>query len=377
MQASLKVIILGGYGNFGARIAKRLSCHPHISLVIAGRNLELAQTLANQLGGAVTAARLDIHAPDLHVSLRELNADLVIHTAGPFQQQDYSIPLAVARAGAHYIDLADGRQFVCEFPDALHAVFSQAGKLAISGASTVPALSSAVINGLAKNLQQMDLIDICIAPAQAAPRGIATMEAVLGYCGEAIPVFSNGKWTVGYGWSGLTNIKFARLRSRFGALCDIPDLTLFPKRYIGVKTVIFRAALEVGLAQRAFAVMAFLRRIHLLPRLNHFARLIHAASRPFDLLGTKLGGMAVRVSGLNRDGAAVTHEWHIAADNNHGPEIPCMAAILLARKLANLEMKITGAYACIDLLTLSEFESEFRYWGMQTDFLRHRKIDAY
>jgi NAD(P)-dependent dehydrogenase (short-subunit alcohol dehydrogenase family) len=370
MQKTLKIVILGGYGNFGKRIALRLSGHPNIQLIIAGRSLEKAQGLAQQLGNSTIAAKLDIRAHDLGLSLRELGAGLVIHTAGPFQSQNYSIPLAVATAGAHYIDLADGRQFVCEFPQAMNATFSKAGKLAITGASTVPALSSAVVNALSMSMERVDLIDICIAPAQAARPGIATLKAVLGYCGETIPIFNKGKWVHGYGWAELHSIKFARMRSRLGALCDIPDLALFPRRYTGVQTVMFRAALEVGLTQRLFAALSFLRRRRLLPHLDRFARLIHLTAPLLDRFGSKLGGMVVHVSGINQNGTGLAHEWHITADDNHGPEIPCMAAILLARKLANQEMAVSGAYCCMDLLTLQEFESEFRFWSMPTDVVR-------
>ena len=375
MVQPVKTIILGGYGNFGTRIAKRLAAHPHIDLVIAGRDLTQAQTLAKKLGHSVSAVELDMHKSNLSTCLRELNAGLVIHTAGPFQGQDYSIPFAVAEAGAHYIDLADGRQFACNFPDALDTAFRKAGKLAITGASTVPALSSAVVNKLSSDMEHIELIDICIAPAQAAPRGVATMKAVLGYCGEKIPVWSNGRWISAYGWSELTRIHFARMPSRLGALCDIPDLALFPSRYQGVQTVMFRAALEVGLTQRMFAALATLRRMKLLPRLDYFARFFHLAAQPFDCLGSKLGGMVVKVSGTNQSGVSISNEWQISADNNDGPEIPCMAAILLARKLANREIDTIGAYCCMDILTLEDFESEFRFWNFKTDIFQKNNYE--
>lgn len=75
MQKPLKIIILGGYGNFGARIAKRLSGYPMIELVIAGRNLAQAQLQAAQLKNA-TATQLNIYANNLSASLRALNIDL-------------------------------------------------------------------------------------------------------------------------------------------------------------------------------------------------------------------------------------------------------------------------------------------------------------
>jgi saccharopine dehydrogenase-like NADP-dependent oxidoreductase len=38
--------------------------------------------------------------------------DSVIHTAGPFQGQDYAVARSAIAAGANYIDLADGRDLL-------------------------------------------------------------------------------------------------------------------------------------------------------------------------------------------------------------------------------------------------------------------------
>lgn len=343
----MRTLVLGGYGNFGARICRALAADAGIELLVGGRDLERATAFAQSLGdrsdrsgdaGKPRGVRVDAQSPDLAQGLGHLGVDLVIHTAGPFQDQDYRVPRAVAAAGAHYIDLADGRRFVCDFPAAMDAAFREAGRSAIAGASTVPALSSAVVDHLAAGWQGIRSIDICIAPAQGAPRGEATLAGVLAYCGAPVRVWQDGRWTEQPGWANPSAVRFARMRPRRGALCDIPDLELFPARYAGVQSVMFRAALEVGLAQRAFAFMASMRRIGLLRAPQKLAPLLHAAGGVFDALGTALGGMVVRVEGTDAQGAAVRRAWHIAADDNHGPEIPCMAAILLARRLARWGM---------------------------------------
>lgn len=365
----MKTIVLGGYGNFGARICRALVNSPGIELIVAGRSAERAKAFAAELGYGAGSMRIDFAQCDLAAALRKAGAELVIHTAGPFQLQGYAVPLAVAQAGAHYIDLADGRRFVCDFPLAMNAAFLDAGKLAITGASTVPALSSAVVNHLTENWKQIDSIDFCIAPAQTAPRGIATMAAVLGYCGAPIQVWNKGEWKTEYGWSNPTRIGFARLQSRLGSLCDIPDLEIFPKHYAGVRSVMFRAALEIGISQRVFAAMAFARRVGLIRRPEQFAHFINTSARYVDFLGSSLGGMVVRVAGIDSNGMNVRRAWHIAADNDHGPEIPCMAAILLARGLAENRIKDVGAYTCTGRLALKEFEPEFARWGMVTDVM--------
>ena len=99
------------------------------------------------------------------------------------------------------------------------------------------------------------------------------------------------------------------------------------------------------------------------------AGLLNATAPALDWLGSALGGMVVRVAGVDAQGHAVQRSWHIAADHDHGPEIPCMAAILLARRLAAGEVFEPGARTCIGALRLEEFAPEFARWGMQTDVM--------
>jgi hypothetical protein len=301
--------------------------------------------------------------------LRSMGVELVIHTAGPFQQQGYDVPLAAAQAGAHYIDLADGRRYVCDFAQAVGEAFQQAGRSAICGASTVPALSSAVIDHLTEGWRNIESIDICIAPAHTAPRGEATLAAVLSYCGEAIQVWQWGQWVTQHGWASPTKVTFSRLRPRLGSLCDIPDLALLPRHYPGVQSVMFRAALELGMAQRAFAFVAQMRKAGWLTQPERLARFFNQTGKLFDPLGSALGGMVVRAQGTDAAGQAARRAWHIAADQDHGPEIPCMAAILLARQLARHEPMQPGAQPCLSLLKLAAFEPEFARWGMHCDIV--------
>jgi hypothetical protein len=365
----LNTLILGGYGNFGARIVRALADEPSIRLLIGGRDAARANDFASKLGRDSIGLAIDAADAKLAQTLRELGVNLVVHTAGPFQQQQVGVALAAAQASAHYIDLADGRRFVCDFALHADAAFRAAGRCAISGASTVPALSSAVVDHLTQHWQRIDTIHTCIAPAQTAPRGVATIAAVLSYCGEPISVWRDGRWHTQRGWADLQPVQFARLRPRLGALCDIPDLELFPQRFAGVRDVTFSAALEVRLSQRALAGLAALRGARLIPQPSRWAAAMNAMAPLFDRFGTGLGGMFVRVSGVNTTGLPAQRAWHITADHNHGPEIPCMAAIVLARKLARGDALPIGAQVCMGLLTLDDFAPEFTRWGMQTDIV--------
>src|SRR5947207_1227259 len=142
----MPVIVLGGHGNFGARICRALA-KDGIEVIAAGRDPEGGHRKAN-FDGKIGKARIDIADVPLASRLRALSPDIVIHCAGPFQGQDYRVALASLEAGAHYLDLADGRAFVSRFPAAVDAYARSADRVAITGASTLPALSAAVVDAV-------------------------------------------------------------------------------------------------------------------------------------------------------------------------------------------------------------------------------------
>ena len=87
---------------------------------------------------------------DLPRQLEILKPLVVINTCGPFQNADYGIARACIASGVHYIDLADGRDFVTGITQ-LDADAKEHNVAVISGASTVPALSAAVIEHFLPN----------------------------------------------------------------------------------------------------------------------------------------------------------------------------------------------------------------------------------
>ena len=124
------VLVLGGYGGFGARLVRRLAADGH-DVLVAGRRLAKAEAFcagmkrrhpleADRDGNL--ASILDRHEPSL-----------VIDAAGPFQGSGYGVPTACIAAGIPYLDLADGRRFVTGI-GALDRDAREAGVAVISGA---------------------------------------------------------------------------------------------------------------------------------------------------------------------------------------------------------------------------------------------------
>lgn len=357
-----RIIVIGGTGHFGGRICRRLLGQPNAELIITSRDIARAQRLVMELqqiapAAALDAAALDQSSPDFETDLEHLGPDIVIHTAGPYQGQSYRVARACIEVGSHYIDLADGREFVQGF-SCLHDEARRRNVLLVSGASTLPGLSSAVIDQLIDRFDAIHGIEMSIAPAHRTPRGTGTTKAVLSYCGRPFEVLERGRWVTRYGWQNLQTERYPQLGLRLSGACDVPDLALLPEYVPAAKTVTFHAALEGKWEQVALWTMAWATRLHIVRDWDRFVPTFQWLSDRLIRLGSENGGMQVRLVGVGNDRRAKTITWNLTARQNHGPEIPCTPALILARKLVAEQMAQRGAFPCLGMITLPEFDAE-------------------
>jgi saccharopine dehydrogenase-like NADP-dependent oxidoreductase len=351
----LSVLVLGGYGFFGTRIAKALVEDPRIRVLIGGRDREKAAATAHALGlPAQQSVSVDAHGGDLAARLRALGVGVVVHTAGPFQTQGYDVAQAAIDAGWHYIDLADGREFVAGIT-ALDAQARRKGVSVVSGASSLPALTSAVVDRYAPQFAELTAIRIGIATGARAP-GLATVRAVFGYLGKPFTRLEDGAWVTTHGGLDLHRHRFPEpVGARWMSSCDVPDLEVLPARYATVRTVTFHAGFASNVGHLVVYALAGLVRGGLLNSALPLAGALHRLARIIEPIVSHRGGMFVTLEGTGHRGEALSLTWHLLAAQNHGPQIPCGAAIALVRKLANGHALPLGAMACVGLLSIEEF----------------------
>jgi saccharopine dehydrogenase-like NADP-dependent oxidoreductase len=332
-------------------------------VIIAGRDLAKAESCAARF--EAQAAALDLNDPEFASRLAAVRPDLVISAAGPFQGQDYRVARAAIAAGAHYIDIADARGFVCGVT-ALDAEASAGNVLVISGASSVPALSAAVVDYLAPRFQQIETISHGISTSAQMP-GTATVAALLTCCGKPLEFWRHGGWRSTFGWQKPMRYRFAApVGTRWIAPCEIPDLELFPKRYARVESVQFRAGVESTVVQWGIALLSWAVRIGVIRNAAALSRPLRKIAVAMERFGSDRSAMFVKVSGVTREGANLTRVWELYADNNEGPNIPCMAAVAMARKLASKRIDTIGAMPCIGLITLEEYLAELQGLAIRT-----------
>ena len=349
------VLVLGGYGFFGHRICASLAGNPSIRLLVAGRHHDRALETTRRLGlDTERALVLDTNHRDFGRLLQESGAEILIHTAGPFQQQDYRVARAAIAAGCHYIDLADGRQFVAGIA-ALDDDARKRDVSVISGASSVPALSSAVVDRYRPQFARLESIELAISSGARAP-GLATVQGIFGYAGHPFHYWSQGEWVTAHGWLGLRRHRFPPpLGARWLSRCDIPDLALFPGRYPDVATVSFEAGFASGLGHLVVWTLAGLVKARVLPSASPFAGPLNRLSRWIEPLVSHRGGMFVRLTGIGHDRKPLQITWNLVAQNNHGPHIPCGAALALTQKLCSGVRLPSGAMPCMGLLSVKEY----------------------
>ncbi|MCP5361145.1 MAG: saccharopine dehydrogenase NADP-binding domain-containing protein [Hyphomicrobiales bacterium] len=345
------VMVLGGYGNFGARISTSLA-KAGIPVIIAGRSLEKASTLAATLPQHLVSTAIFDVTQSLPEQLEQHKPAIVIHTVGPFQTSDYSIARTCITHGVHYIDLADARTFVTGITT-LDSEAKKAGISIISGASTVPGLSSAVLEKYKGAFSEIDTLTYGISPGQKASRGLATAEGILTYVGKPLtPAYGTSETR--YGWQDIYRQPFPELGKRWMANCDIPDLDVLPERY-GIQSIRFSAGMESTLAHLGIWALSWLVRLGIPLHLPRHARALLKASHWLDWLGTENGGMFMRIQGKRINGESHSITWYIIAKNGDGPHIPTIPAILLAKKLAMGGPLPTGAMPCVAMVPLDDY----------------------
>jgi saccharopine dehydrogenase-like NADP-dependent oxidoreductase len=362
---ALRVLLIGGGGVFGSRIARALAHDPRFALTLAGRHPASLQRLRERLGDpSIGVASLDVATPDLAAAMAPWQPQLVIHAAGPFQQQDYRVAEACLACDSDYVDLADGRDFVAGI-ERLDARAKAAGRLLVAGASTLPALSSAVVDALLPRFGVLESIEHAISPGNRTPRGDATVAAILGYCGRPVRLWRDARWQHGHGWMSSRRQCFPFGR-RWVGLCDVPDLELFPARYPGVRQVVFRAGLELRRLHFGTLAAAWLVRLGLIGDLARHAPRLRRISEWFIDEGSDVGGMVVELRGRDPRGRPLGLRWSLAAGAGDGPQIPATPAVVLARKLADGALSARGAMPCMGLFPLDEALAALAGFAIET-----------
>jgi hypothetical protein len=375
----LTVLILGGYGTFGGRLAQLLADEECVTLIVAGRSLNKAQQFCAALNARATLLpRVFDRDGDADAQLAILKPDIIVDASGPFQT--YGNPYALVRAaiarGIDYLDLADGSDFVKGIAQ-FDAPARARGVFALSGASSFPVLTAAVVRRLADGMPRIDAISAGIAPSPYAGVGQNVIRAIAGYAGKPVALIRDGKKAVGYGLAEtrrytvappgrlpLSNIRFS--------LVDVPDLQVLPDLWPGLHAIWMGAGPVPEILHRMLNLCALAVRFKLFPSMAPLAGLMYRAINVLRW-GEHRGGMFVTVDGADQSGAPVECSWHMIAEGDDGPFIPAMACEAFIRHCVAGRRPAPGARPATTNLELTDYETLF---ARRAIFTGQREVTA-
>ena len=360
------VLVVGGAGAFGSRLVTGLIETSEFDVVIGGRDVRRAAPLVAAVGASrARTARIDT-ATVISEELRATGAFVAVDAAGPFQGADYRLARAAIDAGLHYVDLSDARDFVAGF-GALDAAARAAGVVALTGASSTPALSHVVLDRLTAGWRRIDTVEIAISPGnRSSPRGLSVIRAILSYAGKPAQMFAGGEWTRRPGWGWPVRREMPGLGKRWLSLCETPDLDLVPALFAPTNAAVFRAGLELTVMHWGLCLAGLLVRAKLLPSLLPFAAPFRQMAEWLKNFGSDRGGMLVEVIGIDAVGTPTRAAWSLVAEGGDGPAIPTLPALAVVRALADGRLVQPGAGPCVGVLDLATIEREFARYRITT-----------
>jgi hypothetical protein len=365
-MSATRILILGGYGTFGGRLAQLLADEARITLIIAGRARDKAEAFC---AGLRAAAQLEALAfdrdGDVERALAAVKPDLVVDASGPFQVyagDPYRLVRACLALGIDYLDLADGSDFVKGIAQ-LDAAAKARGVCILSAVSSFPVLTAAVVRRLTHGMTRLDRVTGGIAPSPYAGVGRNVIRAIVSYAGKPVRLRRDGHAAFGRGLVETRRYTIAPpgrlpLRPVLFSLVDVPDLEALPELWPELRTVWMGVGPVPEILHRVLIGFATAVRLGIVPSLARLAAPMHAVTNVLRW-GEDRGGMFVAVEGADAQGRKVERSWHMIAEGGDGPLIPSMAAEAIIRQRLAGRRPASGARAALRELELSDYEALF------------------
>jgi len=363
----MTLLIVGGYGTFGGRIVELLENESALELIVAGRSPAKAQAFCALRGATaakLTPATFDRDG-DLAAQLRTLAPNVVIDASGPFQEygeERYQLIEACIAAGVNYLDLADGSEFVTGVA-AFDEAARNAGVYVLSGVSSFPVLTAAVVRRLSRDMTRVESVSGGIAPSPYAGVGENVVRAIASYAGQPVAYLGRTAKIIGKPFTQQRRYTVAPpgrlpLKSTLFSLVDVPDLRALSALWPEMRRVWMGAGPMPEILHRALIGLAWLVSMRWVKSLTPLAPLMHWATNHLRW-GEHRGGMFVEVRGVKADGATLTRSWHLLAEGDDGPLIPSMAVEAIIRRQLFGTTPAPGARVATQEIELDAYEKLF------------------
>jgi hypothetical protein len=320
MKSEGSVVLVGGYGVVGARLAGMLrERHPDLPLVIAGRRLEPAELLARQLGGAEGAV-VDVRSPSPLAGLvsRPRAVLSLVNDSG-----DHLL-LSAAREGVAVLDITRWTSRLKKAVLRLAGMPLRAPVLLSSAwmAGMVPRL----VSGAAERLGRLERVEVGIRFSlsdQAGPDSVEYMDRL----GLTFEVMDGGEERRVVPLTDGRRVTFSDGRRTWVFRLDTPEQATLPV-VLGARTVSTRLGFDSGAVTWGLAALQRLGVLRLLqhPRLTSPRRALLASNGA--------GGEAAWVADVEGEWGAARIE---VVDPRGQAHLTAVGALMGAERLLGLD----------------------------------------
>lgn len=357
-----KLLIIGGYGSFGGRLATLVADYGELTIFIGGRSLHKARRFAEKMAGPATVIPVTFDRDgDVVTQVAELAPDLIVDASGPWQaygERPYRIAEAAIQIGAHYLDLADGTDFVCNITPLDTAARSK-GVFVLTGASTCPVLTAAVARSLSTDMIDIESITGGIAPSPFAGMGKSVVQAIAGYAGKPVRRIRDGQHHQSHTFASTRKFTIAPpgkipLAPMTFSLIDVPDLQLLRNLGKPVRNTWFGVSTSPPVYHALLRILTRAVKNGFIPTLRFIAGPMHFVMNHLAW-GEHRGGMFVEVRGTDRHDRKLCRSWHLVADGDSGPTVPALAATAIIGRCIQGAAPEPGARTAMNDLEISDY----------------------
>ena len=352
------ILIVGGYGVVGRRIAAELGPDYAGRVVVAGRNRARADEAATAVGHGARGRNIDIAAPSSIAAALEGVAVVI----SCIDQPGRTLLWAAIKRGLRYTDITPhltelGRGAEYEKIDA--AARASGARLAL-GTGIVPGISNVMVRALADALGGADEIETALLLNAADVSGPASFDYFLQELAMSFDVHIGGDDRPVRAFSAPRLVEYpAPVGAQPSYLFPFSDQVLYP-RTMGVRTAVTRLSLEPAWLARVLSVVSRSGASHLLAN----ERIRHALARRRQGRASDEGArFALRV-----DVRRGRHSKHATLFGRAQADAAAAGAAGVARMLIEGEVREPGAWMPEQIVDPGPFLSRLAARGLKVEF---------
>lgn len=247
------ILIAGGYGVVGRRIAAELAPDYPDQVIAAGRNLDRAKATATAIGHGARGREVDVTVPS---SIARALGDVAIVMSCIDQPGRCLLHAAIER-GLRYTDITPhltelGRDAAYEKID---AAARASGARAVLGTRIVPGIANVMVRAVAETLGGAEEIETSLLLSASDATGPASFDYFLRELSMPFVVHVDGADRPGRAFSDPRLIEFPPpVGARPAYLFPFSDQVLYP-RTMGARTALTRLAIEPAILAKLLAVV--------------------------------------------------------------------------------------------------------------------------